>query len=157
MPFHLLFVSPPSFLIMSPELPTSSQVASELSDLRVSVRLWWTIGLAVFGCVNLFVLLLTVPKFAMFFDDMIPGGRAKLPVLTQMVLMWSRTAPICELVVLLVMAAGLVPLWRMKSVRFGTIVAALVMTLLAAQFVLTLVSLYLPLTVVYRGLLGSPD
>lgn len=138
-----------------PELPSSTELVNEDSDRRASVRLWWTIGLAVFGGFNLLVLLITVPKFERIFDDMIPGGREKLPLLTQMVINWARTSPVCLLVVMLVVAIGLVPLWRRKSVRFGSISAALVIVFLAAQFVVTLMAMYLPLISVIQNLSGT--
>ncbi len=134
------------------ERPSTTHLAAEVADLSVSVRLWWTIGLAVFGGFNSLLLLFTVPKFEKIFDDMIPGGSTKLPVLTRMVVNWAQTTPVCELVVLGLVASGLVPLWQMRSIRSGTISAALIVALLAAQFIVTLLAMYLPLISVIQSM-----
>jgi type IV pilus assembly protein PilC len=64
--------------------------AQKLKNKIVSAMVYPMIVMIIAAVIMLFLMVVIVPKFERIFDDMIPGGRSKLPALTQFVIGASR-------------------------------------------------------------------
>jgi type IV pilus assembly protein PilC len=64
--------------------------AQKLKNKIVAAMVYPIIVMVIAVLIMVFLMLVIVPKFEKIFDDMIPGGRSKLPVLTQFVIGISR-------------------------------------------------------------------
>ena len=65
--------------------------AQKLKNKIVAAMVYPIIVMIIAVLIMVFLMLVIVPKFEKIFDDMIPGGREKLPWLTQMVIGASRS------------------------------------------------------------------
>ena len=123
---------------------------------RSGLVLLWMGGLAALGSANAAVLMIFVPKMERILRDMIPEGPYGLPVLTEGILAWSRTTPLCLLAVAALAAAGIVPLIRAKPGRSGVPVAAVCAVLLLVLLAMTVLGMYLPLVTVIQHVMQKP-
>ena len=64
--------------------------AQKLKNKIVAAMVYPIIVMFIAVSIMIFLMLVIVPKFEKIFDDMIPGGRSKLPALTQFVIGLSR-------------------------------------------------------------------
>ncbi len=64
--------------------------AQKLKNKIVAAMVYPIIVMVIAVLIMVFLMLVIVPKFEKIFDDMIPGGREKLPFLTQLVIGISR-------------------------------------------------------------------
>jgi type IV pilus assembly protein PilC len=64
--------------------------AQKLKNKIVAAMVYPIIVMVIAVVIMVFLMLVIVPKFEKIFDDMIPGGRSKLPALTQFVIGISR-------------------------------------------------------------------
>ena len=64
--------------------------AQKLKNKIVAAMVYPLIVMVIAVLIMVFLMLVIVPKFEKIFDDMIPGGRSKLPALTQLVIGVSR-------------------------------------------------------------------
>lgn len=64
--------------------------AQKLKNKIVAAMVYPIIVMVIAVLIMVFLMLVIVPKFEKIFDDMIPGGRSKLPALTQLVIGVSR-------------------------------------------------------------------
>ncbi len=64
--------------------------AQKLKNKIVAAMVYPLIVMFIAVVIMIFLMLVIVPKFEKIFDDMIPGGRSKLPALTQFVIAISR-------------------------------------------------------------------
>lgn len=64
--------------------------AQKLKNKIVAAMVYPIIVMVIAVLIMVFLMLVIVPKFEKIFDDMIPGGRSKLPALTQFVIGISR-------------------------------------------------------------------
>jgi len=64
--------------------------AQKLKNKIVAAMVYPIIVMVIAVLIMVFLMLVIVPKFEKIFDDMIPGGRSKLPMLTQFVIGISR-------------------------------------------------------------------
>ena len=64
--------------------------AQKLKNKIVAAMVYPIIVMFIAVSIMVFLMLVIVPKFEKIFDDMIPGGRSKLPALTQFVIGLSR-------------------------------------------------------------------
>ena len=82
---------------------------------------------------------------------MIPGGRAKLPYLTQATLGWSHIwGP--QLLALGIAAGTLTALWTWRSTLKGTLTAMAGLLLLVTLWFLAVLSCFVPLVSVIQNL-----
>lgn len=65
--------------------------AQKLKNKIVAAMVYPIIVMVIAVLIMVFLMLVIVPKFEKIFDDMIPGGRSKLPALTQFVIGISRS------------------------------------------------------------------
>ncbi len=64
--------------------------AQKLKNKIIAAMVYPIIVMVIAVLIMVFLMLVIVPKFEKIFDDMIPGGRSKLPMLTQFVIGISR-------------------------------------------------------------------
>ncbi len=136
-----------------PTLPNDLAVLQkQVHDLRVAVNLFWTLAILVLAAFVFSAFTFAVPKFEKIFDDMIPGGRDKLPLLTQAIIYWCRMFPLPQLLVVVLTIGGTAGLWALRSTGYACLVAMLVCVLLAAQWVAFVLGCFLPLISVITNL-----
>lgn len=123
-----------------------------LAESPPPMRRWWTAVIAIFGALNLAQLAVYVPKMEKIFDDMVPGGGSKLPYLTQAILAWGRTTPLCLAVLVAIMAFGIAPLWQPVRDRNASRWAIAVALIMFVHFVALLVGLFFPLITVIQSM-----
>lgn len=116
----------------------------ENARLRACVRWSWTLGLVVLVTLNLVLIKWGVTLFRRVFDDLMPGGLAKLPVLTQWSIGWSQSM-FGQLLTLSAAIFGIVPLWRAQLGSKALVISASTAVVLLAQLVIFSLSLCLPL------------
>jgi type IV pilus assembly protein PilC len=85
--------------------------AQKLKNKIVSAMVYPIIVMLIAVVIMIFLMLVIVPKFEKIFDDMIPGGRSKLPALTQWVIGISRGIGE-NFLYLLIIAAVFIVAWR---------------------------------------------
>lgn len=100
--------------------------------------------LVVLVTLNLVIMKSGVPLFMKVFDDFMPGGLGKLPVLTQWSIGWSQSM-YGPLLTLGAAAFGILPLWRAKFGGKALVISATTAVGLLVQLLLFSLSLCLPL------------
>ena len=124
----------------------------QLNELRLAVKGMLTLVIASLACINLGLITFVAPKFAKIFDDMIPGGRTRLPLLTQATIHWSYLTPAPQLAIIGIALVALVALWMWRSNIWPCVIAMAAMFLLVAHWVTTAASCFLPLISVIESL-----
>jgi hypothetical protein len=123
---------------------------------RSGLVLLWMGGLAALAVANAAVLTVFVPKMERILRDMMPGAPCGLPLLTEGIMAWSRTTPLCLLAVAALAAAGIVPLVRAKPGRSGVPFAAVCAVLLIVLLATTVLGMHLPLVTVIQHVMQKP-
>lgn len=85
--------------------------AQKLKNKIVAAMVYPIIVMIIAVLIMVFLMLVIVPKFEKIFDDMIPGGRSKLPWLTQLVIGASRSVG-DYIWFILIGVAGLFIFWK---------------------------------------------
>lgn len=92
--------------------------AQKLKNKIVAAMVYPVIVMFIAVAIMFFLMVVIVPKFEKIFDDMIPGGRDKLPWLTQVVIGFSRTIG-ANIVFIVVGIVLLVLGWKIFSSTAG--------------------------------------
>lgn len=124
--------------------PALECLGRENAQLRACVCWSWTLVLVVLVTLNLVIMRLGVPLFRKVFDDFMPGGLGKLPVLTQWTNGWSLSmyGPVLTFGAAVL---GILPLWRAKFGGKALLISAITAVGLLVQLLLISLSLCLPL------------
>lgn len=116
----------------------------------------WIMGLGALAVANIVALVFVVPKFERVFQDMVPGGPEKLPVMTRSVIAWARATPLCQIVITALAMAGIVPVRLARKKGGGTAIAALCTVLLLLLLGATLLAMYLPMVTLIQQVDAKP-
>lgn len=132
----------------------------QVRDLRVAVNLFWTLAILVLAAIAFGAFTFGMPKFEKIFydmfEDMIPSGHTKLPVFTQMLIAWSRLAPLPQALMALVSIISLGLLWTLRSTRYACLIAMLACVFFVVQWFAFVIGCFLPLVSVIRGMGAGP-
>ena len=142
--FSLMTSSPPPLDI--------SGRTKRLSDLPRTAKLLMTFGIGSIAVINFGFYTFMMPKFESMFEDMVPGGRSKLPFFTLLVIDWSHLSPVPQVVFLGVASAIILFLWKGWCNVVVRSAATFAILALAAHFLLTTAACFLPLIQVMRSL-----
>lgn len=127
-----------------PAAPAFERLGRENARLRACVCWSWTLVLVVLVTLNLVIMRSGVPLFRKVFNDFMPGGLGKLPVLTQWSIGWSQS--MYDLLLTFGAAVlGILPLWRAKFGGKALLISAITAVGLLVQLLLISLSLCLPL------------
>jgi len=133
---------------------TELDYEKRIEDLSIKVN-WLILGYKI-GITFLLVLssllnlgvAFTIPKFQQIFKDAL-GPDHPLPILTDCVIFGGSFLP---LLALLWPILGIVSTWVSKKVYVTVTVPLFLLTLIVAQFVVTWISLFLPMTTIITGM-----
>ncbi len=133
---------------LSPSPQPETDVAAlrrEVAHLRAGLNMVFTLVLTVVAFFSLAAITFVAPKFEKIFDDMIPGGAAKLPYLTQAVIGASHLAPAPQAVLFAIGLGALVALWCMRSTIAACVIASSALVVLAACWLAVVAGCFMPL------------
>jgi hypothetical protein len=127
----------------------------QVRDLRVAVNLFWTLAILLLAVIVFSSFTFGVPKFEKIFDDMVPGGRTKLPVLTQMIFAWCRLWPLPQALMALISVVSLGLLWTLRSTGYACLIAMLACVFFIVQWFAFVLGCFLPLVTLTQTIGGA--
>jgi len=130
--------------------PSVSQLSARIDDVILGMKWMFALFLIVISVPNL-IAALTIPRFAMIFQDALPGK--PLPLLTLFMIAHSG---LLQLLALAWPIAGVTFIFREKRVRVWTVAAALIAGGIGLQLLLTQTALFMPMVGLITGMSNGP-
>ena len=129
-----------------PSLPVA--LPREVTQLRAGVNVLISVIIVVLAVINGFIITMIVPHMTKLFDDMIPGGVTRLPLITRLEIGMAGLYPSPQLILLGLVTGVLAAVWRLRSAFAAYGLGAALIGLLALHWMLVAYSCFAPLTAI---------